>query len=312
MRNKRTALGRSVDLSMADVPVSHTKEYTLLGGRKVKFTATTIAANLLADTVKPHELNLRLPEELTRASLASMIETIKDQQFYPAICQKVGDVYYAMDGSRRRQAALFAGAGFDILYTESDLSVAEVKHLTKQLQTAKEHSLRERGKQYYGLMNPEQPEGEDTPAKALTQTQIAEVMGVSQGYVSNALKAWSIPQSLISLYEYPSDIIPAEFNKLASVVAVCEKKGMDIDEFAKSVDIQPGTKNDEVTTFIVEAAKVKKPKAKQAVKFAEVNSKKWAKEKIDKDKITLTLNRVTKDEYSKIQSYIKDVMEGRA
>lgn len=301
-KNARKPIGRSVDLDVVSISPEETI-YTLSTGRKIRFFETYIAADKVETQTYPHKQNKRIADDLTRASLELMIDSISRQQYQPVIAQKIDGKYAAMDGSRRRQAAIFAGRGLKVLFCEEELTKAEVKALAKELQSAKEHSIRENGREF-ALLVEENPE--------LNQVEIAGLAGFSQGYVSVALKAWEIPQALIDLYEHPGDITKPEFKVLEKVMKHINSVGMSVAELIELTEIKPETSNDEVTNFIAEASGLTKLKvpADKPTKFVEISSKKWAKSKRVNDKTTITLNRATDEEYKQIEAYITKVMGG--
>uniref|UniRef100_UPI003B5B51FE ParB/RepB/Spo0J family partition protein n=1 Tax=Shewanella gaetbuli TaxID=220752 RepID=UPI003B5B51FE len=295
------SLGRSVDLSTVSASSSEVI-YELSSGRKVTFYRKTIAAADVSTLTYVHTMNKRNAEDLTRPSLELLINSIVRQQYQPVIAQEIDGHYATMDGSRRRQSAIYAGVGLELLYCKEALTKPEVKSLSKELQSAKEHSIRENGKVFAQLMQ-EQPE--------LTQSDVAEQEGFTQSYVSKAIQAWEIPQTIINLYEYPSDITLVEFNKLSKVLNQLVLKAQSLESFIKTVTIPSGALNDEVTQIIIEHAGLNKPatKTNKPVKIVDVNAKKWAKVAKNKEKTTITFNRLTEEEYLKIEKYIQDVMK---
>ncbi|MFW8521865.1 ParB N-terminal domain-containing protein, partial [Klebsiella pneumoniae] len=69
----------------------------------------------------------------------------KFQQFFPCIGIKQSERIEILDGSRRRASAIFVRTGLDVMVTEEHLSADEARQLAKDIQTAKEHNLREIG-----------------------------------------------------------------------------------------------------------------------------------------------------------------------
>jgi ParB family chromosome partitioning protein len=267
------------------------------------FQKVIVPADQVETLTFAHDKNKRIAADLTRASLSLLINSIARQQYQPVIAQRIKGKYAALDGTRRRQSAIFAGVGLEILFCDEELTPAEVKALSKELQTAKEHSIRDNGRAFATLLS-------DDLAK--TQEEIAELEGFTQGYVSKALQAWEIPQDIINLFEFPSDLTFSHFAEISKIVKVIIGKKIPMDEIILLTEVKPGTSNDEVIDFIREAAeinKVVKVTAKPK-KFLELNAKKWANSKRVKDKTTITLNRVTSEEYALIEAYIVKVMIG--
>ncbi|MCV5433947.1 ParB N-terminal domain-containing protein, partial [Escherichia coli] len=85
---------------------------------------------------------------LTPESVSDISRTIKLQQFFPAIGRMVGERIEVMDGSRRRAACIFNETKFEILVTKDEISLADARQLAIDIQTAREHTLRELGKRF--------------------------------------------------------------------------------------------------------------------------------------------------------------------
>lgn len=82
---------------------------------------------------------------MTPESLIDITRTIKLQQFFPVIGFRANGKIEILDGSRRRAAALICHVGLMILVTESEISSEDARQLAADIQTAKEHNLREVG-----------------------------------------------------------------------------------------------------------------------------------------------------------------------
>ncbi|HCR5646360.1 TPA: virulence regulon transcriptional activator VirB, partial [Shigella flexneri] len=84
-------------------------------------------------------------ESLTEESLADIIKTIKLQQFFPVIGREIDGRIEILDGTRRRASAIYAGADLEVLYSKEYISTLDARKLANDIQTAKEHSIRELG-----------------------------------------------------------------------------------------------------------------------------------------------------------------------
>jgi ParB family chromosome partitioning protein len=82
-----------------------------------------------------------------------------------------------LDGSRRRAACIFSGAKFEILVTEDEISLEDARQLAKDIQTAREHTLREIGQRYQFMY-----------ANGMSKDEIARVEDVSPASVSERFK----------------------------------------------------------------------------------------------------------------------------
>ncbi|KTG78203.1 chromosome partitioning protein ParB, partial [Klebsiella pneumoniae] len=98
--------------------------------------------------------------------------TINLQQFFPAIGRVINGCIEVLDGSRRA-ACIFSGAKFEILVTEDEISLEDARQLAKDIQTAREHTLREIGQRYQFMY-----------ANGMSKDEIARVEDVSPASVS--------------------------------------------------------------------------------------------------------------------------------
>lgn len=297
---------RSVSLNLDDELSTESTDnvtsntYTLKSGRRVQFKYQQIASEKVATHTYVDEGNIRIPEELTKESLKIIVDSIKDQQFYPAIAQKNNDKYSILDGSRRRQAAIYAGVGLDILSCEETLSSSEVKELIKQLQTAEKFSPRDQGKHFTKLMN-----------SGLTIDEVANIEGVSKSHISKCNKAWSIPAELIALFPIPLAITQAQFTAL-SKVAKSLSGSQSIKEFSDKVEKINGASNDDVLKSIEQASEVKSNSGlAKAVKIVDINPKQWVKSKVIGHKQTIELSRIDEEDRQKIESYIVELLNNK-
>ncbi|WP_257979456.1 winged helix-turn-helix transcriptional regulator, partial [Vibrio parahaemolyticus] len=125
---------------------------------------------------------------------ARLLNSLEFQQFYPAVSRQIDGKIDVLDGSRRRAWFLLQGGRvktFRILVTQNEISVSDAKALAKQLQTAKEHNLREIGQQCIVIKSANEE---------ITQAEIAKQVGLSQAGVSKAMKAASIDEKLVKLF----------------------------------------------------------------------------------------------------------------
>ena len=146
---KRKTIGRQLNTQASMVEMTDTQRsqvFTLKTGRKVTFRFVRVpASDVESKTFVNQETNGRDQLALTRESLKSIIQTIKFQQFFPCIGIQQGERIEILDGSRRRASAIYIRTGLDVMVTAELLSADEARHLAKDIQTAKEHNLREIG-----------------------------------------------------------------------------------------------------------------------------------------------------------------------
>ena len=218
-REGRKTIGRQLNSQVAiDGPstTEKTQFLTLKSGRKVKFVEVRIPANEVSSkTFVNQDTNGRDQSALTKESLKDIIKTIKLQQFFPCFGVQAGDRIEILDGSRRRASAIHVHVGLNIMVTDDSLSVEEARQLAKDIQTAKEHNLREIGLRLLGLKE-----------SGLNQKQIAMLEGLSQAKVTRALQAATVPQELISLFPVQSELSFSDYKLLLDIDANLTEKGI--------------------------------------------------------------------------------------
>ncbi|MPY24405.1 ParB/RepB/Spo0J family partition protein [Shewanella sp. YLB-07] len=280
---------------------SQTVTFTLQSGQKVAFTRHHVDANEVeAKTFVDFALNGRHQEDLTRTSLQPIIASITQQQFYPVIAVEEDGRFNALDGSRRRMAAIYAGVGLDLLYTKEAISRSDAKALAKSLQTSAEHSARDMGR-WYAILR-----------ENLSQAEIAQAEARSESHISKCLKAWSVPQSMIDLFSDPKELTQANYNKLAQHHQLLNEQQVELSTVLETLKIQPGTSNDEIIIFLQEAmpqqqaqGPVLPPPRDLFVaskdKFIRVKSP-------SKSKRVIELSRIAQTDLDKIEQFIGTLM----
>lgn len=210
--NLFSSLERSTD---EEVSTQYFREYTLASGKKARFIEIVIPHDEIeARTIVSEEVNGREQGLLNKENLSDITDTIANQQFYPAIGNPVGesdnllDLIDIIDGSRRRQGAILEKADYRVLVSEHKISITDAKILAKQLQTAKEHSIREKGKQWQLMMSSDD----------LDVEQIAKLEQTSVSTVRRAIRAAEIPTEFMALMSDASTITTKQWSDLHSLV----------------------------------------------------------------------------------------------
>ncbi|AKL10008.1 TPA: ParB/RepB/Spo0J family partition protein [Kluyvera intermedia] len=206
----RKTIGRQLNTQLSVEPTAaegRTQIFTLKTGRKVKFSFMTVpASDVSTQTFVKQETNGRDQAALTKESLKDIIKTIKLQQFFPCIGVTEREKIEILDGSRRRAAAIFVHAPLDVMTTTESLTYEEARQLAKDIQTAKEHNLREIGLRLLAMKE-----------TGLSQKQIAEQEGLSQAKVTRAMQAAAVPQELISLFPIQSELSFSDYKALLDI-----------------------------------------------------------------------------------------------
>ena len=209
----------------------HTQVFTLKTGRKVRFVHSTIAAaDVEAKTFVRQETNGRDQAALTKESLKDIIKTIRNHQFFPCIGVEEDDLIEVLDGSRRRASAILTHRPLDVMVTKDRLTAEEARQLAKDIQTAKEHNLREIGLRLHALKE-----------TGLNQKEIAERENISQAKVTRALQAASVPQDLIVLFPVQSELSFSDYKMLLEIDESLRSKEVTydllVDSISKELDI---------------------------------------------------------------------------
>ncbi|EBZ0493708.1 ParB/RepB/Spo0J family partition protein [Salmonella enterica subsp. enterica serovar Infantis] len=229
--SKRPTIGRQLNSQIAAevlTSAERTQFFTLKTGRKAKFTFYTVPAQKVADkTYVKQETNGRDQSALTKYSLKDIIKTIKFQQFFPCIGvweDNKTETIEILDGSRRRAAAIFAHTPLDVMVTSEPLSADEARQLAKDIQTAKEHNLREVGVRLLSLKE-----------AGLSQKEIAEQEGISQSKVTRAMQAASVPQELVSLFPVQSELSLNDYRALLELSETFNDKGIEFSQLIETI-----------------------------------------------------------------------------
>ncbi|MCE0491075.1 ParB/RepB/Spo0J family partition protein [Pantoea sp. Mb-10] len=251
MSAKRITIGRTFSqtpLQNDNDSAGHAQTFILSTGKRALFTLQHIAAkDIEAQTYVVMETNGRDQSGLTPESLRDIIRTIKLQQFFPAIGVKRDNRIEILDGSRRRAAALHCKTGLDVLVTESAISAEEARRLAQDIQTAREHNLREVGMRLMSLKE-----------SGMSQKEIAENQGLSQAKVTRALQAASVPLALVSVFPNHSELSYPDYKTLLQACEKLQETGQTvdalIDTIASDIDsvcARDGLAEDEVKNAIL-------------------------------------------------------------
>ncbi|ENP6179118.1 ParB/RepB/Spo0J family partition protein [Salmonella enterica subsp. enterica serovar Typhimurium] len=228
---RRKTIGRQLNTQASMVEMTDTQRsqvFTLKTGRKITFRFVRVpASDVESKTFVNQETNGRDQLALTRESLKSIIQTIKFQQLFPCIGIQQGERIEILDGSRRRASAIYIRTGLDVMVTNELLSADEARHLAKDIQTAKEHNLREIGLRLMALKE-----------YGFNQKEIAELEGLSQAKVTRALQAAAVPQELISLFPVQSELSFSDYKILLEVNEKLSEKGLTSEGLIQSVSDQ--------------------------------------------------------------------------
>ncbi|KJF97107.1 ParB family protein [Photobacterium leiognathi] len=260
---KRKTIGRKLSTQTSNTLAN--QSFTLSSGKKATFEFKTIPAETLAqDTYVDLLTNGRDQSALTPESLLDITRTITLQQFFPAIGRYVDGKIEILDGSRRRAAALEMQVGLNILVTDTEINTEDARQLALDIQTAKEHNLREIGLRLLLLRD-----------SGLNQTEIANTQKLSKAKVTRAIQAASVPSMMLNVFPIQSELVYNDYKTLLDIATLFEKKQLDVDSLVNTVsdeidNVSEKLEPDELTKLALKlyrehsAIMVDKPKAEKA------------------------------------------------
>ncbi len=227
MARKRPTIGRTFTSSILGeentASGSQQHVFVLSTGRHATFTEMILEHDRVAeDTFVVEETNGRDQTALTADSLKDITRTLRFQQFYPCIGIQNDERIEILDGSRRRASALLCHVGLRVLVTREALTVAEARHLAKDLQTSLQHNIREVGLRLQRMKE-----------AGMNQKEIAEKEGLSQAKVTRALQAAAAPRELVALFPVQSELTFSDYRLLFTAGELLSAKGI---EYAQLID----------------------------------------------------------------------------
>lgn len=229
MNLKRKTIGRTFNGSQLAEEKDKSEinqRFTLSSGNTALFNLEYISADEVAEkTFVQLVVNGRDQSGLTEASLKDITRTIKLQQFFPAIGRQIGDKIEILDGSRRRAAALLCNVGLTVLVTQAELSIDDARQLAADIQTAKEHNLREVGLRLLQLRE-----------SGFSQKEIAELEKLSAAKVTRAIQAASVPAEMISVFPVQSELNYPDYKLLLDVYAQISKQSISLESLLDKVN----------------------------------------------------------------------------
>ena len=229
MNTKRKTIGRTFNGAQLSNDVEKQKDnqrFTLSSGKTAVFSLEHIPADDVAEkTFVQLVVNGRDQSGLTEASLSDITRTIKLQQFFPAIGCRVGGKIEILDGSRRRAAALLCNVGLDILVTHAELSIEDARQLAADIQTTKEHNLREIGLRLLQLRD-----------NGMSQKEIAMIEKLSTAKVTRAIQAASVPNEMVAIFPVQSELTYPDYKFLLDVHSQILKHAISIEILLKNVN----------------------------------------------------------------------------
>lgn len=215
MQAKRKTIGRTLSATSFSHLANnqeHIQRFILKSGKSAVFHLEHIAADEIEEkTFVRFAVNGRDQRALTPESLIDITRTIKLQQFFPVIGFRANGKIEILDGSRRRAAALICHVGLMILVTESEISSEDARQLAADIQTAKEHNLREVGLRLLQLRE-----------KGYSQKDIAKIENLSESKVTRAIQAASAPDDLVALFPVQAELNYSDYKLLLNIEQIIQ------------------------------------------------------------------------------------------
>ena len=319
MKKEMVKLGRQLGNSSFSKMMSESdseRVFTLKSGAQARFVLTKfLHDDIEAQTFVDAAVNGRDQAFLTRESVSDISRTIRLQQFFPAIGREVDGRTEILDGSRRRAACLYNGTAFEVLVTRDALSLSDARQLAADIQTAREHTLRELGKRLK-LMYPAD----------MNQADIAAAEGLSAAKVTRAFQAAAVPEEMIAVFPSVSELSISDYQILLEVTERARARGISTEELTGRVRarIESDAHHDRadltyktkiVSYFRAESAEPKKGSAGKKVvteKLAEFADKKqFARKKTDSDKrvVTYEFSRLSAACQAELDAAVRSVIE---
>lgn len=320
-KKERPVLGRT----FAESPLSgkptvtsaeSSQRFTLASGHKVTFHVEVIPAEFVEiRTYVDQSINGRDQSALSPESLEDITRTLPLQQFFPVIGRQIGERIEILDGSRRRAAAIICGVGLRVMFTKSDISADDARQLAADIQTAKEHNIREVGMRLMTLRD-----------SGLSQKEIAEQERFSPTKVTRAIQAASVPEILLTVFPVRSELTYPDYKKLLTVSEVAEKKKLELDALVADVGkeaeiLRSGTnllpddyKNEviklfdkSISTLTVKPA-ANKPVVESLKKYDDSRAYARKKSNSKERKVIYEFSRISKEAQEKIDEAIRAII----
>lgn len=289
--------------------------FTLKSGAEASFVLTRVLHDEIeSNTYVDAAINGRDQAFLTPESVSDIARTIKLQQFFPAIGREMDGRIEVLDGSRRRAACIFNDTSFEVLVTSDEISLADARQLAIDIQTAKEHTLRELGKRLQ-LMYPDD----------MNKSDIAEAEGLSAAKVTRAYQAAAVPDEMIAVFPSVSELSINDYQTLLDIADKAKAQHITIEQLTAAVqeridnDVSyapedPSVKAKIIAYFRAENTGVKNKRSpKQVVieKIADFKDKKqFARKKTDSEKrlVTYEFSRLPATYQAELDAAVKAVI----
>jgi ParB family chromosome partitioning protein len=316
MKTPRPVIGRTLgENSLVSSRSEGSQRFTLASRNKAIFQIEVIPNDQIEGrTYVDQSINGRDQSALTPESLADITRTLPFQQFHPAIGRLVGDRIEILDGSRRRASALLCGSDLKVMYTRSEITAEDARQLAADLQTAKEHNLREIGIRLKALKY-----------SGLNQKDIAKLERMSESKVTRAIQAASVPQELLSVFPVQSELTYPDYKFLQTAVEIATKRKISLEQLVSQVSSDAESfreqnlapedfKNELVNSYRKNVMSMNPKPATERIISENLrqfdDSRIYARKKTDQKgrKIVYEFSRINKDVQDKLDEAIRNIL----
>lgn len=288
------------------------KTFTLKSGKQAKFVKTVVlSGEIESKTFVDSSVNGRDQAMLSPESVSDISRTIKLQQFFPAIGREINGRIEILDGTRRRAACIYNNVKFEILVTKDDIELSDARQLAKDIQTAREHSLRELGKRL-----------EVTYGTSMTKEEIAQAENLSPAKVTRAFQAAAVPDEMVAVFPVINDISLSDYQFLLKLAEEANNKQRSVTELMEKVQHRLKTMPDypvidksKILAVIRAESKsliVRPTRTVHTEKLREFSDRnQFARKKIDSKKrlVVYEFSRISAEAQSEIDEAIKRILE---
>ena len=288
------------------------KTFTLKSGKQAKFVKTVVlSGEIESKTFVDSSVNGRDQAMLSPESVSDISRTIKLQQFFPAIGREVNGRIEILDGTRRRAACIYNNVKFEILVTKDDIELSDARQLAKDIQTAREHSLRELGKRL-----------EVTYGTSMTKEEIAQAENLSPAKVTRAFQAAAVPDEMVAVFPVINAISLSDYHFLLKLAEEANNKQRSVTELMEKVQHRlktmpdyPAIDKSKILAVIRAESKsliVRPTRTVQTEKLREFSDRnQFARKKIDSKKrlVVYEFSRISAEAQSEIDEAIKRILE---
>tara|TARA_R110002033_G_scaffold135713_2_gene175266 strand:+ start:30209 stop:31273 length:1065 start_codon:yes stop_codon:yes gene_type:complete len=275
------------------------KTITLKSGAEIDFYRVFIPHEKLKESIVVTDSNKRKQALLSRNNTYKLAQSLKEEgQLYDCYGELLPDKRISnWDGSRRFFSALDAGIGLWFLVTkETNILPSDKNNLITKFHLYEPPSIIDNGYEYLDLYQNEK----------YSHQEIAELFGVSRSNVTKSIQSTEIPTYIIALFQVTNELSFRDLSSLRSISSELKRQERDLESFIKDMDIQPGTRKQEIFNFLSEAITKKEDDSGSEIA---VKSNYATFKLINKKNLTYQINltQLTDDKKRKLEEFLVEL-----